>query len=381
MTNIQFVKKKIGTSYLVWFKESNLYYQFQEPVWFIFENLLKNTQTDTIAGKFAERYATDFSESLNFVTDVSNKIRELNKPDNIAGRQEQLLPPESANYNYRTYATNNYLIGNHTVRFSFETEWLEGYIHPLIEHLKIDELKTPYKAHFELFTINNRVVFRYNNQIMGNWTDDESHLVKGKVFMTLLNTVYQKTDSDWLMTVHASALTNGKKTILFSAPPNSGKTTIAALLLTRGYQLISDDFVAIDKASFNAYPFPSAMSVKEKSTDLLKPFFPSLEEKKLNYINEKKSVRYLPLGNDTSMIFPVKEFVFIKYDKNVEFEWEKLDTLEAIKLLLEQTWVSPTFSNAETLFNKVEESSFFQLTYSNNEKALQTIKQLFEYDK
>ncbi|MCG6187534.1 phosphoenolpyruvate carboxykinase (ATP) [Maribellus maritimus] len=378
MTNVQFVKKKIGTSYLIWFKESNLYYQFEEPVWYVFERLVKNNTTREIASGFSEQYDLNFEESLTFVNDVQTKISELNQKD-ISLENNLPLLPNLNGFKYKAYVTHNYIIGDKPLRFSFETDWLENYVHPLIEHLK-EETGEAYSNHFELFTFDDRVVFRHNGIVKGNWNDNESHLTKGKVFMTLVNTIYDKTDTDWLMTVHASALTNGKKTILFSAPPNSGKTTIAALLHTRGLKLISDDFVAVDRDSFNAYPFPSAMSVKEKSTDLLKPFFPLLEDKKLNYITEEKSVRYLPLENNTSMIFPVKEFVFVKYDKEVEFEWNKMDTLDAIKLLLEQTWVAPTFRNAEILFDRVEKSSFFQLTYSNNEKALQTIKQLFDYE-
>ena len=98
--------------------------------------------------------------------------------------------------------------------------------------------------------------------------------------------MHDKTDADWLMTVHASAITNGKKTILFSAPPPcNGKTTIADLLQARGYKLISDAFVTIDRYSFKAYPFPIAMSVKEGSIDLLASLFPALEQRLPDHIN------------------------------------------------------------------------------------------------
>lgn len=379
MDNIEFVAKKIGNSHLVWFKESNLYYQFKEPVWFVFKKLREKTKFNKIAREFSKRYNYSENESINFVDEVYLKINELSQPDNSIENPELQLP-NLIEFKYNVYAVHNYSLGNKLIQFTFETSWLENYIHPLIEHLETEN-KNSIPNHLELFTFNGRVIFRFNGQIMGSWSDDESHLTKGKIFMTLLNVMYEKKDADWLMTVHASALSNGKKTMLFSAPPNSGKSTIAALLYTQGYQIISDDFVAIDRQSFKAYPFPSAMSVKDQSLDFLKPMFPALEHKKLNYINDEKSVRYLPLDNPTSeMIFPVKEFIFVKYDKSVNFKWEKLETLEAIILLLDQTWVAPTFANAEMLFDKVEESSFFKLTYSNTEKALQTLKQLFEND-
>jgi hypothetical protein len=201
--------------------------------------------------------------------------------------------------------------------------------------------------------------------------------------MFLINVIHDKTDADWLMTVHASAITNGKKTILFSAPPNRGKTTIAALLQSRGYQLISDDFVPIDRNFFRAYPFPIAMSVKQTSTDLLASFFPSLEQKPLNYISSEKSVRYLPAIDNTDVInciLPVHEFIFIEYNKSVDFKWEKLDPLKAIMLLLDQAWIAPNNGNAEILFDQFMKNSFYQLTYSDNEKALNTITNLFNND-
>jgi hypothetical protein len=205
--------------------------------------------------------------------------------------------------------------------------------------------------------------------------------VKGNIFVELINVLHDKIDDDWLMTVHASAISNGRKTILFSAAAGSGKTTIAALLQARGYQLISDDFVPIDQDSFRAYPFPIAMSVKEGSLDLLTSHYPVLEDKPLNYINPEKSVRYLPVENiRMKMIFPVKEFIFIKYDSTVDFIMEKLDPVKAIQQLLDEAWILPSPENVLVFFNKIVQASFFQLNYSNNEKALEAITQLFDND-
>ncbi len=379
MANIPFVKKKIGETYLVWFKRSNLFYQFKEPVWFIFSELIKETELVTIANKFSEHYAFGFDKSMNFVKEVQSKINELNEPD-IAKQDGELSITNLKDHNYKPSAVHQYVIGKHHVQFSYETDWLESYIHPLAKHLETKR-KNLYQTHFELFTHKHRVIFRLNNKIQGNWAYNESHLIKGKIFMSLMNSIYNKTDSDWLMSVHASAVSNGKKTILFSAPPNSGKSTIATLLLKIGYHVISDDFVAIDRHFFKAYPFPLAISVKESALNLLAPYFPALKQKQLTYINSEKSVKYLPFDeNSADMILPVREFIFIKYDKTIDFKLDKLNSLHSIKLLLEQTWVSPTFKSVETLFEKIERCSFFQLTYSNNDRALQAITQLFEHE-
>lgn len=162
---------------------------------------------------------------------------------------------------------------------------------------------------------------------------------------------------------------------MFSADPGKGKTTIAALLQTHGYQLISDDFVSIDRNSFSAFPFPIAMSVKQSSMALLSELFPDLEQQTLTYISPEKSVRYLPPNHFdvTQSVFPVREFIFIEYNSSVDFIWKKLDPLKVIKLLLVQSWISPTQGNASILFDRISQTSFYQLTYSNNQKALDAI--------
>ncbi|MDP2334907.1 MAG: hypothetical protein Q8N05_00355, partial [Bacteroidota bacterium] len=283
---------------------------------------------------------------------------------------------------FSPFSIHRYRLGNKFIAFSYKTRLFEHYLHPLICHFETMEEQDEMPL-FELFAWQESIVFRFNGEVKGIWTKDETHLVKGLIFMFLINVMYDKTDADWLMTVHASAITNGKKTILFSAPPNHGKTTIAALLQARGYQLISDDFVPIDRDSFMAHPFPIAMSVKESSMDLLAGLFPALDQKKLLYISPEKSVRFLAPEFNLEMhdaIFPVQEFVFIKYDKSVDFAWEKLDPVRAVQLLLDQAWVIPTEGNAELLFDRIMQMSFYQLTYSNNQKALDAITNLFDHD-
>ena len=305
----------------------------------------------------------------------------MNEPISVQNKTSQ-IPTDLNSLTFTPYSIHHYRLGNQLISFSYETRIFEYYIHPLICHLEASIVNSESPI-FELFAWRGSVVFRFNGIVKGVWNPDETNFVKGSIFMSLINVMYQKTDDDWLMTVHASAITNGKKTILFSAAPGNGKTTMAALLQTKGYQLISDDFVPIDRKSLNAFPFPIAMSVKEGSMDLLVSHFPELGKKPLNYISQEKSVRYLASNENPDFaknIFPVQEFIFIKYDKTIDFVMEKLDPFKAISLLLDQTWVTPVKGNPTILFDLILQKSFYQLTYSNNQKALDAITNLFEND-
>lgn len=381
MSAIPYIKKKIGDTFLLWLQNSNLYLQLEEPAWFVFKKITKGYSTETIAEEFSDRYGFSLEESLCFVRDIRLKIEELNQSD--AAEDKRIAnAAELNNFGYTPFSVHRYMLGKNMISFSYETRHFEYYLHPLISHFETTDEHDDIPF-FELFAYQGRIVFRVDGDVKGIWEKDETHLVKGLIFMFLVNVMHDTTDDDWLMTVHASAITNGKKTILFSAPPNHGKTTFAALLQANGYQLISDDYVPVDRRTFSAYPFPIAMSVKETSVDLLASFFPALKERPVTYISPEKSVRFLAPDFGTDFqggIHPVREYVFIRYDQSVDFAFEKLDPLKAIKSMLDQAWVTPTKGNAELLFDRIMQMSFYELTYSDNQKAIDAITNLFDHD-
>lgn len=381
MHPVIYKKRKVGNCYLVWFQNSNSFIHLEEPAWFVLKSAAKRYKSETIASELSEYYGFHFEESISFVRDVRKKIEVLNEP---TGPSEKIDNDYDtlANYNFECYSVRVYRINNKDIVFSYHTRGLENYLHPLISHLECPAVECP-SDRFELFLHDSRVIFRFNGEIKGTWGQDESHLVKGLVFIFLINSIYAKSCDDWLMTVHASAVTNGRKTILFSAPPGSGKTTIAGLLQAEGYKLVSDDFVPIERNSFCAYPFPIAMSVKTGSVGLLATTFPSLRSLPENTITPEKVVRYVSFHSNfdgTRNIYPVHEFVFIEYNPAIDFLWEKLDTPKALKLLLDQAWIPPGAINAQIFLDTVPQKSFYKLTYSNNKKALETIVKLFDYD-
>lgn len=380
MNTILFVKKKFKDSFLIWFQNSNSYFFLEEPAWYVFKKIANRHKSQTIAKNFSSRYEIGYKESLNFIKEVRHNINIYNR---TKSRRKFIDKFENKikKHVYSAYSTHRYNMQNKIIDFSFATLKLENWIHPLIKHLETKELFKE-KSHFELFTFENRVIFKVDNMLKGSWKLDESPFVKGRVFVELLNALHNKTDADWLMTVHASAISDGKKTILFSASAGSGKTTFAALLKTHGYHIISDDFVPIEKSTFKAYPLPIAMSVKEGSMDLLTTHYPELDKKTYIEINPKKKIKYLPVDSQiVNMVFPVNEFVFIKYDHSVDLFIEKCEPIEALKKLFEEAWIPPAVENVEVFLDKIRSASFYNLTYSNNEMAIEAINQIFNDDK
>jgi hypothetical protein len=379
MSKILYRKKKIGDSYLIWFQNTHLFFHLEEPAWYVFKNIVKGYKKESIAKEFTNRYSLNYDDSLKFVTEIRQKTDEMNKDYGDTSYFESNVNDINT-YLYTINSTYLYDMFKKTIKFTYEYQWLENFIHPLITHLKTTD-KSDFNSHFELFTYNNRIFLRVDKTIKGSWEEDESEYVKGRIFIEMLNVIHDKTDEDWMMTVHASAISNGRKTILFSAAPGSGKTTFAALLQANGYYLISDDFVPIEQSTFKAFPLPIAMSVKEGSLNLLKDLYPNLENSPLININSKKKVRFLPVDNKIiKMEFPVNEIVFIKYDKSVNFHLEKIEPVEGLKRLLNEAWIPASPSNIEIFLDKILKVSFYSLNYSDNQKALKEIDQFFKND-
>lgn len=381
MSAIPIVKKKIDQAYLVWFQNSNLYIQLEEPAWFVLRRTVKRYKAETIAAECAKRYNLKFGECLQFVNDIRSNIKELNRQDETLGRRID-YPDELRTKRFAPYSIRKYQITDNVIEFTFGNQQFESYFHPLISYL--ETVKSIGKiSRFELFDDQGKSVLRLNGEIKGVWTKDRTHRLIGFTYMSMINEMYNKNDDFWLMTVHAAALTNGKKTILIPAESGSGKTTMAAMLQNRGYQLLSDDFVPIDRHLFRAWHFPMAMSVKHGAVEVLSSLYTNLEEKPITETPAKKSVRYLyPDYNPErpNPASPVKDVISIKYDPNVEFEFKAADRLKAIKLMLDQSWILPSPGNAAIFLDQVAQWSFYQLTYSNNEKALAAISRLFDHE-
>jgi hypothetical protein len=364
---------KLDAAFVVWFAAGNQFLQMEEPAYSVFRDSENGFDREQIACRCAEKYGLSPGQSRVFTADVLHGIEKIRNwkssriPEDSIGealRQKRFLP----------FSVRNYLLNGKTASFHFETVEYEYFVHPLFRHLESDT-PVPEPALFELFGYKRRTVLRVNGQVKGTWRKDESHLVKGMVFLQLLNFVYGKTDSDWMAVIHASAVSNGEKTVVFTASPGSGKSTVAALLKQKGYSIVSDDFVPIEGATRQVCPFPAAMSVKEGATGLLSAWYPELRSDKDDDLQIPE--RYLPVEGCVSPA-PVRAIVFIKYSRDIDFEWQELPRLQALKMLLEETWTSPSAENAGRFLDWYGEIPCYRLTYSNNEKALRVIEKLFE---
>jgi HprK-related kinase A len=69
--------------------------------------------------------------------------------------------------------------------------------------------------------------------------------------------------------LHAATVEKDGKAIILTGESGSGKSTMAAVLMSRGWRLLGDEFALIDPETGLAHPFPRPVSLKNQSVAVL----------------------------------------------------------------------------------------------------------------
>ena len=223
----QIVEKKINDNHIIWFEQSNKWIQLEEHAWFVNKLYQKGIDIQTISRKCAQKYNLPALECLRFVQKICSEITELSKPFPVS-----VVDFSSAHltsdYPINPYSTRIYLIGKKRFALHFETRLAEYYIHPTLAHLETDSSLAD--VEFEIYHRGNNSVLMEKNRPETAYTFDDFIRLKKRLYINMVNIIYQKTNNDWLSFVHASAMTDGKQAILLSAASGSGKNALLSIL-------------------------------------------------------------------------------------------------------------------------------------------------------
>src|SRR5262245_4807368 len=93
------------------------------------------------------------------------------------------------------------------------------------------------------------------------------------MFEWCLNWCIESQANHYLM-MHAAIIERQGSAAILAAPPGSGKSTLTAGLVSRGWRLLSDELTLIDPADGMAVPMSRPVSLKNESIDVVRDFVP-----------------------------------------------------------------------------------------------------------
>ncbi|MBQ5948161.1 HprK-related kinase A [Massilia sp. ST3] len=76
------------------------------------------------------------------------------------------------------------------------------------------------------------------------------------------------------LVVHAAVVEKGGRAVILPAPPGSGKSTLCAALVCRGWRLLSDELCLVRHADGALVPVPRPVSLKNASIGVIQAFSP-----------------------------------------------------------------------------------------------------------
>ena len=366
----QFISEKIDlNTNIIWFEKSNKYIIVDDFI----NNLILNKINSSLYPINKGLKKTNKINSSN-LQHIENDLKELLKDCNTPTLKKETknIIKENKSLEFESLFTFN----NRTVKVEYENESLKELIEPKFIHLKTNNKEN---LLFKVLTKNKKLLLFKENLFLGEWDSTEMHEFQGKVSMELTSFFHNKKNKDWTAVFHGSTLYKDNNSLMLTGDSGSGKSSLSAMLMANNFSLIADDFSPMDINSIH-YNFPSAISLKEGFFSTAERLFSSFNQLEKYYINEiKGNVKYLADNNENDLILSTNcsKVINVKFGKDLKNEIKQINKGISLQKILPDAWVSNEKTHAKSFIRWIKSSIFYELTYSDNNKAIQMINNIF----
>ncbi|HEV2551848.1 MAG TPA: PqqD family peptide modification chaperone [Stellaceae bacterium] len=180
---------------------------------------------------------------------------------------------------------------------------------------------------------------------------------------------------------HASAARRNGRCVLLAAPAGSGKSTLCAALLSRGYEFIADDVVLVDGMTLGLRGVPLPVSLKIGSWSPLMNAYPQLEVAAVHLRPDGKAVKFLvpPAIAPADESHAVAAVIFPRFISGTEVELRGVDQSLALHRLVSEASTPSLRLSADRfadLASFLRPTSCWELRFSALAPAVDAIDQI-----
>lgn len=184
------------------------------------------------------------------------------------------------------------------------------------------------------------------------------------------------------LVIHAAVLEKNGKAAILPAPPGSGKSTLCAGLVMRGWRLLSDELALYDMTTGEIFGMSRPINLKNRSIGIIKQFAPDAVLTDSVPDTTKGTVALLrpPTQSAVRVREPVRAswIVLPKYTPNMLPLLEPHSKARTFMLIAEQSFNYDIHgeNGFEAVGNLVDQCACYQYTYSQLDDAVRTFEEL-----
>ena len=370
--------KSIDQIVILWFECSNNYVVISKSAYSYLKSYIKINDSEgfinqlVISEGFESHQAAAISQQFLEVLENSNTIAPIIKKG--IKHFDKLTIPKSEHCHF-------YNFGNRKVEITYGSEIIKGLFHPQLQHCITENNKASSCA-FNIFSIGKSLFLFKNNDFVYTISSKEYHLMQGRFAMELTNELHKKNSDDWLATFHASTITDGNEAVMIVGDSGNGKSTLSALLMINGFQLLADDLTPLYAEDLRMYRYPNAISVKKGAFGILEKEYPEFSKLDTHHNGPKNiEIKYLPpFNNDLKgkSNLPCRKIVAVTYNLESPSSFEKITPEQVLATLIPDSWISPNPIHAKKFLNWLSKVEFYSLKYNVNDFAIDSFRSLFK---
>lgn len=183
--------------------------------------------------------------------------------------------------------------------------------------------------------------------------------------------------------IHAAVIEQDGLAIIMPAPPGSGKSTLCAGLISRGWRLLSDE-LALISTSGHGVPLPRPVSLKNESIEVIRRFAPGATIGPLSQDTHKGTVAHMrpPPESVARSAEPASLacIVFPKFQPGTRAELQYRRKGQTLLHLAENTFNYNVLGACgfELLANLVDRCECYDFGYSRLDEAVEIFAALLE---
>ena len=182
--------------------------------------------------------------------------------------------------------------------------------------------------------------------------------------------------------IHAAVIERNGATCILPGTPGSGKSTLCAALVCKGWRLLSDEMTLISTSTGKIFPIPRPVSLKNQSIEIIQNYSPDAFMGEVVMDTAKGTVSHMrpPSSSVDLSGQPGKAglIIFPKYQQGVDANLLPLNRAKALLKLAENSFNYSVLGSQgfEILRNLVSNCDCYDFSYQSLDEAKEILESL-----